>query len=170
MEQCIRLPTCLSAISIQPPCGMTFSGDVTHMVRVTLTGVVRIGVGYGVYVIVIAWVVAFHWISIASVSATNRRGRSVLPALMMGTTLVLLSMVTDLPFTLATFLLIHSSTVVSFRTMVAFCVDAFQVIVPPVASTTARMGSRVRELRMMGIASREAGFPSTSIVLLPIFS
>src|SRR5664280_807069 len=125
---------------------------------------------YGVYVIVITWLVGFHWTSSASVSATNRRGRSVLPALMMGITLALLSMVTDLPFTLATSLLIHSSTVVPFRTMVAFCVDAFQVIVPPVASTTARMGSRVRELRMMGAASREAGFPSTSIVLLPIFS
>src|SRR5450756_1365875 len=66
---------------------------------------------YGVYVIVIAWVVAFHWTSSASASAINRRGRSVLPLMMIGTTLGSLSMLTDLPFSVATFLPIHSSNV-----------------------------------------------------------
>src|SRR5450759_5172595 len=125
---------------------------------------------YGVYVIVITSVVAFHWISIASVSATNRRGRSVLPLLMMGTTLALLSMVTDVPFSFAVFLPIHSSSVLLFRMMVAFCADASQVIVPPAASTTARIGRKVRALRMIGAASREEDFLSTSIVLLPILN
>src|SRR5664279_124284 len=125
---------------------------------------------YGVYVIVIVWVVAFHWTSSTSASATNRRGRSVLPFLMIGTTLALLSMLTDLPFSFATFLPIHSSNVLPSRTIVTFCADTSQVMVPHVASTTDRMGRRVRELRMMGAASREEGFPSTYIVLLPIFS
>src|SRR5450756_2371062 len=91
---------------------------------------------YGVNVIVITCKIASHWTLNARVSATNRRGRSVLPALMTGTTLGLVSILTDLPFTFATFLPIHSSTVVPFRTMVAFCADAFQVMVPPAVSYT----------------------------------
>src|SRR5674476_561764 len=82
-------------------------GCVTHMVRGF-----RATSCYGMYVIVITWVVGFHWTSSASASATNRRGRSVLPLLMIGTTLALLSIATDLPFSVATFLPIHSSTVV----------------------------------------------------------
>src|SRR5450756_2829927 len=125
---------------------------------------------YGVNVIVITCKIASHWTLNARVSATNRRGRSVLPALMTGTTLGLVSMVTDLLLSFATFLPIHNSTVVPFRTMVALCADAFQVMVPPVASTTALMGSRVRELRIMGVASKVADCPSTYIVTLPTLS
>src|SRR5450759_4614917 len=51
---------------------------------------------YGAHITVIVWVAAFHWIFSPSASATNRRGRSVVPPLMTGTTLASLSMVTDL--------------------------------------------------------------------------
>src|SRR5664280_3396148 len=82
-----------------------------------------------------------HWTSSPSDSATNRRGRRVLPYEMTGTTAGLVSMLTDFPSISAAFFPIHRFNVLPFLTIETFCCAASQEMLPPKTSVIIRMGT-----------------------------
>ena len=119
-------------------------------------------------------VAAFHSTVPPSCSPTNLTGSIVRPLTISGTTVAFVESMGSLtPPTVAMRLPIVSPMVTAPAAMVTVCDAASHSMVPPIASTTARIGRSVRPAMMTGVvplASMARGVPFTVIMGLPIVS